>query len=108
MTFGELVRKPDVLREADGRISVFLGSSYKTMTRGKAMVLYTQLGAALGIGAGVARDVTDEDAAIAVAAFWRAYAGASSGGRLLGRTFQGVRAAIRADRSRFLGLELDL
>lgn len=106
MTFGDLVRKPDVLLEADGRVSVFLGSSYKTMTRGKAVALYTRLGAALGIGAGVAWDVTDEDAAAAVAAFWRAYSEASSGGRLLGRTFQGVRAAIQADRARCHGLEV--
>ncbi|WNL46522.1 hypothetical protein RKE25_02480 [Dyella sp. BiH032] len=105
MIFGDLVRKPDVLLEVDGRISVFLGGSYKTMPRGKAIALYTRLGATLGIGAGVAWDVSDEDTAAAVAAFWRAYSEASSGGRLFARTFQGVRAAIEADRARCHGLE---
>lgn len=49
MTFERFPKKPQVLHEPDGRISVFLGSAYQTMDRGAAMALLGQLSAVLGL-----------------------------------------------------------
>lgn len=49
MTFDSFPIKPQVLLEPDGRVSVFMGSAYKTMDREAALALYAKLGDALGI-----------------------------------------------------------
>lgn len=50
MTFASYAHKPKVLREPDGRFSVFVASAYETMDRAAAETMYRLLGESLGVG----------------------------------------------------------
>lgn len=49
MTFDSFPKKPQVLLEPDGRVSVFVGSAYQTMHREAAFDMYAMLGEVLGV-----------------------------------------------------------
>lgn len=47
MTFDSFPKKPLVVREPDGRISVYVGSGYETMDAGPALAMHSALGEVL-------------------------------------------------------------
>jgi hypothetical protein len=97
MTFDSFVKKPDVLIEPSGRVSIFVGSSYKTMDRYTAIAFFELLGAALGLFRG-GGEVNEDELVLAIRAFGRGYSTRRMSGRVQGRIAAGVLAALEADR----------